>query len=326
MLTAARRLADGIGSPLERQGVRERAFGVGGKISPVRFGNVGGRGAIVHDDQFFDVEALSGGALPSDPMALLGSHWSSVRELAARVSAHDGQPLVMTQLGAPVPAPRSIFGLVANYPPATLPDPPVPMVFGKFPSSVIGPFDNIRIPVAERLPMGAEWTVLEAELAVVIGQGGRQIPADDALARVAGFTAAQDVTERVHEFGPRKTSVGTMDYESLKALGKSLDTFCPLGPVLVTLDEFEDPQALELECRLNGEVVQKASTGDLLMGVADLVTFLSAFVTLRPGDIILTGSPTPLAGQLPRLTPGDTIETEIGGVGTMRNICVDGTR
>lgn len=290
----------------------------------VRFGNVGGRGAIVAGDEFFDVEELSGGALPSDPMALIVSHWSAMREFATGVSAHHGQPLAIAELGAPVPAPRSIFGLVANYPPATLPDPPMPMVFGKFPSSVIGPFDDVRLPVAERLPMGAEWTVLEAELAVVIGEGGRHIAPGDALARVAGFTAAQDVTERVHEFGLRKTSVGTMDYESLKALGKSLDTFCPLGPVLVTLDEFADPHALELECRLNGEVVQKASTGDLLMGVADLVAFLSSFLTLRPGDVILTGTPTPLAGQLPRLTPGDTIETEIRGIGTMRNSCVDG--
>jgi 2-keto-4-pentenoate hydratase/2-oxohepta-3-ene-1,7-dioic acid hydratase in catechol pathway len=111
---------------------------------------------------------------------------------------------------------------VANYPPAIAPTPLVPMVFGKFPSSVIGPFDNIRLPDATSLPMGAEWTVLEAELAVVIGVGGRRIRAQGALACVAGYTIAQDITERVHEFGPRGTSVGTMDYESLKAIGKSL--------------------------------------------------------------------------------------------------------
>jgi 2-keto-4-pentenoate hydratase/2-oxohepta-3-ene-1,7-dioic acid hydratase in catechol pathway len=92
--------------------------------------------------------------------------------------------------------------------------------------------------------------------------------------------------------------------------------------VLVTVDEFDDPNALDLECRLNGRVVQKASTAELLMGVADLVAFLSAFVTLRPGDVILTGTPTPLDGQLPRLSPGDVIETEIGGIGALRNTCV----
>ena len=142
------------------------------------------------------------------------------------------------------------------------------------------------------------------------------------LGHVAGFSVAQDITERVHEFGPRGTSLGTMEYESLKALGKSLDSFCPRGPVVVTPDEFADPDALNIECRLNGAVVQKASTADMLMGVADLVSFLSAFVTLRPGDIILTGTPTPIEGQLPRLAVGDVIETAIEGIGRLRNTCV----
>ncbi len=196
------------------------------------------------------------------------------------------------------------------------------MVFDKFPSAVIGPFDDIRLPDARRLPMAAEWTVLEAELAVVIGRGGRHIAAEHALDAVAGYTIAQDITERVHEFGPRGTSVGTMDYESLKALGKSLDTFCPLGPELVTLDELPDPTRLDLECRLNGQLVQKASTADMLMGVADLIAFLSSFLTLRPGDIILTGTPTPITGPLPRISAGDVIETSIAGIGALRNNCI----
>jgi 2,4-didehydro-3-deoxy-L-rhamnonate hydrolase len=170
--------------------------------------------------------------------------------------------------------------------------------------------------------MRSEWTVLEAELAVVIGQGGRRISAADAYKHVAGFTVAQDITERVHEFGPRGTSVGTMEYASLKAMGKSVDTYCPLGPMLVTVDELPVPNDLTIECRLNGQVVQKASTGELLFGVGELVEFLSAFVTLRPGDVILTGTPTPLEGPLPRLTVGDVIETSITGIGSLRNRCV----
>lgn len=291
------------------------------ETSDVRFANVAGRGVVVHGHDGYDIAAMSNSALPSDPMALLTSHWGEVAELAEDMPRVHAQPLSTSQLRSPVPAPRSIFGLVANYPPAVLAEHGMPMVFGKFPSAVTGPFDDIRLPVPGRLPMGAEWTVLEAELAVVIGNGGHRIPVSDALDRVAGFTVAQDITERVHEFGPRGTTVGTMDYASLKALGKSLDTFCPLGPVLVTLDEFDDPNAVELECRLNGKVVQKASTTDLLMGVAELVALLSCFVTLRAGDIILTGTPTPVGGQLPRLTPGDIIETEIHGIGTMRNTC-----
>jgi 2-keto-4-pentenoate hydratase/2-oxohepta-3-ene-1,7-dioic acid hydratase in catechol pathway len=196
------------------------------------------------------------------------------------------------------------------------------MVFGKFPGSVCGPYEEIRLPAAQELPMMAEWTVLEAELAVVIGRRGRRVPAADALEWVAGFMVAQDITERVHEFGPRGTSVGTMEYVSLKAMGKSFDTFCPLGPVLVTLDEFPNPQDLVLECKLNGETVQKASTGELLFDVTELIEFLSAFVTLQPGDVILTGTPTPLGGQLPHLQPGDVIETSIADIGTLRNPCV----
>jgi 2-keto-4-pentenoate hydratase/2-oxohepta-3-ene-1,7-dioic acid hydratase in catechol pathway len=287
----------------------------------VRFANVEGRGCLVVGDGVVDIAEASGGALPSEPMEAL-RRWPEVMEAAAGLSTRPPSPLRESSLRSPVPAPGSIFGLVANYPPATRPHPPVPMVFGKFPASVCGPYDDVRLPVADTLPMGAEWTVLEAELAVVIGRYGRRVPAADALGWVAGFTVAQDITERVHELGPKGTSVGTMDYVSLKAVGKSLDTFCPLGPVLVTIDEFEDPGDLALECRLNGEVVQKVSTAQLLVGVPELVEFLSAFVTLRPGDVILTGTPTPIGGQLPRLKPGDLIETSIAEIGTLQNRCV----
>jgi 2-keto-4-pentenoate hydratase/2-oxohepta-3-ene-1,7-dioic acid hydratase in catechol pathway len=287
----------------------------------VRFANVAGRSCVVVGDKAVDIAEASGGGLPADPMAAL-RRWSELVNVASKLSTRSAPVLNESKLLSPVPSPGSIFGLVANYPPATRPNPPVPMVFGKFPSSVCGPYDEVRLPVAENLPMMAEWTVLEGELAVVIGRRGRRVRAADALGWVAGFTVAQDITERVHEFGPRDTSVGTMDYVSLKAMGKSLDTFCPLGPVLVTLDELPSPQDVALECKLNGEVVQKASTGELLFDVGELIEFLSTFVTLQPGDVILTGTPTPLSGQLPRLKPGDIIETSISGVGTLRNLCV----
>ncbi len=193
------------------------------------------------------------------------------------------------------------------------------MVFAKAPNAVTGPYDPVVVPDQARLPMGREWTVLEAELAFIVGRGGRHIDADDALSAVAGYTVAQDITERIHEFGPKGTSVGVMNYASLKTLGKSLDTFCPLGPAIVTVDEFEDANDLALECRLNGEVVQKASTKDMLTDVAGLVALLSSFVTLRPGDVCLTGTPTPVSGSLPRIQPGDVIETEICGIGLIRN-------
>ena len=291
----------------------------------MRFANIAGRGAVVVADGVVDISDASDGELPRDPMELLRC-WSDLVEASTELSKGPVIPIAQARLASPVPCPGSIFGLVANYPPATRPDPPVPMVFGKFSNSVCGPYDEIRLPDPDRLPMRAEWTVLEAELAVVIGSGGRHIGAAEALDRIAGFTVAQDITERVHEFGPRGTSVGTMEYESLKAIGKSLDSYCPLGPVLVTLDELANPNDLTIECKLNGEVVQKASTTELLFGVAELVEFLSAFVTLRFGDVILTGTPTPLGGQLPRLAVGDVIETTIAGIGTLVNTCVADAR
>ena len=287
----------------------------------MRFANVAGRGAIVLSEGVVDIAEASNGDLPSDPMELL-RRWPELLEVSATWTSDLAVPIDESRFGSPVPTPGSIFGLVANYPPARRPDPPVPMVFGKFPNSVCGPYDEIRLPTAERLPMRAEWTVLEAELAVVIGRGGRRIRAAEAFDHVAGFMVAQDITERVHEFGPRGTSVGTMEYASLKAVGKSLDTYCPLGPCLVTVDELAAPNDLEIECKLNGEFVQQASTGALLFGVDELIEFLSAFVTLRPGDVILTGTPTPINGELPRLSAGDVVETSIAGIGTLVNLCV----
>ncbi len=107
----------------------------------------------------------------------------------------------------------------------------------------------------------------------------------------------------------------------LKALGKSLDTFCPLGPAIVTTDELPDPNDLTIECRLNGELVQFARTSEMVTDICHLVSFLSAFITLRPGDVCLTGTPTPSGGHLPRIQPGDIIETEIHGLGALRNKC-----
>lgn len=173
-----------------------------GMLSGMRFANVAGRGSLVVADAVIDIAEASQGELPADPMDLLRI-WPDLVAAATMLAAGKSRPLDQTRLGSPVPCPGSIFGLVANYPPATRPEPAVPMVFGKFPGSVCGPRDDIRLPAARTLPMRAEWTVLEAELAVVMGRGGRRIQARDALEAVAGFTVAQDITERVHEFGPR---------------------------------------------------------------------------------------------------------------------------
>lgn len=286
----------------------------------MKFVNAGGRAALLDGNSVFDLERASGGTIASDPMTVLTTQWQAAQSLSVRGAVDGGIPLSEVRLGPPVPKPGAIFGLVANYPPAQ--KTALPMVFAKSPSAVAGPNDSVVLPDPRQLPMRQEWTVLEAELAFVVGRGGRHLNAHESLDSLAGYMIAQDITERMHEFGPTRSSVGTMEYASLKTLGKSFDTFCPIGPAIVTLDEFDDPADLLIECRLNGALVQKASTQEMLVSVPELVALLSTFVTLRPGDVCLTGTPTPLTGSLPRLRDGDTIQTEISGLGTLRNKCL----
>jgi 5-carboxymethyl-2-hydroxymuconate isomerase len=190
-------------------------------------------------------------------------------------------------------------------------EPPArPLVFAKFPSSVIGADEPIRLPldVTQRV----DW---EVELAVVIGRRARSVAADDALAHVYGYTVANDVSARDLQFA---------DGQWVRA--KSLDSFCPVGPVVVTADEIADPQALRLTCRVNGEVVQDATTGLMVFGVAELISFCSHSFTLEPGDVLLTGTPWGCGEFMdPKrsLAPGDVVECEIGGIGTLRNPVVE---
>ena len=188
--------------------------------------------------------------------------------------------------------------------------PETPLVFAKFPSSVVGPGDEIRLPV--RLTQRVDW---EVELAVVIGRTARGVAPHEALEHVFGYTVANDVSARDLQFA---------DGQWVRS--KSLDTFCPLGPVVVTADEIPDPQTLRLTCRVNGEVMQDASTGLMVFGVAELVSFCSHSFTLEPGDVLLTGTPLGCGEFMnPKrsLSPGDVVECEIEGIGILHNPVVE---
>ena len=185
-----------------------------------------------------------------------------------------------------------------------------PLVFAKFPSSVIGADEPIRLPL--EVTQRVDW---EVELAVVIGERACRVAPEDALGHVYGYTVANDVSARDLQFA---------DGQWVRA--KSLDTFCRLGPVLVTADEITDPPALRLTCRVNGEVVQDAGTDLMGFGVAELISFCSHSFTLDPGDVLLTGTPWGCGEFMdPRrsLAPGDVVECEIGGIGTLRNPVVE---
>jgi 2-keto-4-pentenoate hydratase/2-oxohepta-3-ene-1,7-dioic acid hydratase in catechol pathway len=182
-----------------------------------------------------------------------------------------------------------------------------PLVFAKFPTAIIGPGDEIRIPraVTERV----DW---EVELAVIIGREARQVSVDDALSYVRGYTVANDVSARDLQFS---------DGQWVRA--KSLDTFCPLGPEVVELD---DPQNVRLITRVNGEVMQDSSTSEMVFGVAELISFCSHSFTLEPGDVLLTGTPWGCGEFMdPKrsLKHGDVVECEIEGIGVLRNPVVE---
>jgi 2-keto-4-pentenoate hydratase/2-oxohepta-3-ene-1,7-dioic acid hydratase in catechol pathway len=180
-----------------------------------------------------------------------------------------------------------------------------PLLFAKWPNTLIGPREPILLPsISEKVDY-------EGELGVVIGRRARGIGVDDALDVVSGYLCANDVSARDLQFGDRQW-----------VRGKSLDTFCPVGPALVPASEIPDPQTLRLKTILNGELVQDASTADMIFSVAQIVAFVAEAITLEPGDLILTGTPSGVGiFRDPELLlkPGDEVTVEIEGVGTLTN-------
>ncbi len=213
-------------------------------------------------------------------------------------------PLLNVRLLCPVHRPR-IFGVGLNYiehiRESGSKTPEIPLLFMKPSTTAIGPGDPILYPKE------AQNLHFEAELAVVIGRAARRILKQQALEHVLGYTCANDISERVIQSAE-------MEMGSL-LIGKGYDTFCPIGPVIAT---GLDPTNLRLGARVNGVDRQSSSTSDLLFSVADLVSYLSTAITLLPGDIIITGTPS---GVGP-LVPGDEVEVFVESVGTLQNTVV----
>ena len=189
-----------------------------------------------------------------------------------------------------------------------MPIPTEPVVFGKWTSAITGPDDDVEIPP------GSTKTDWEVELGVVIGEGGRAIDERDAMRHVAGYCVVNDVSEREYQL----ERGGQWDK------GKGCDTFGPIGPWLVTADEIPDPQALDLWLEVNGRRYQSGNTRTMVFGVAHIVSYLSRFMSLQPGDIISTGTPPGVGlGQNPPtyLAPGDVVRLGIAGLGEQRQRC-----
>jgi 5-carboxymethyl-2-hydroxymuconate isomerase len=228
----------------------------------------------------------------------------------ALATSRDRRPLPgHAQMLAPV-RPATIVAIGLNYldhiRESGQAAPEVPLVFAKLRSSVIGPDEPIKIN--SRVTSQVDW---EVELAAIIGRTARAVSVEDALAYVFGYTVANDVSARDVQFA-----------DGQWVRGKSLDTFCPVGPSVVTADVISDPQALRLSTRVNGEVVQDSSTSEMVFSVAELISFCSHSFTLSPGDLLLTGTPWGCGAfaQPPRfLAHGDIVETEVEGIGVLRN-------
>jgi acylpyruvate hydrolase len=218
-------------------------------------------------------------------------------------------PLAEVELLAPVPRPGKVVCVGLNYRSHLAeigePAPGYPILFHKAATSLIGHGQEIVLPRVSRQ------VDYEGELAVVIGRRGKYVSEQDALAHVAGYACANDVSAHDLEF---RTSQWTS--------GKMLDTFCPLGPVLLTADEVPGPSALRLRTTLNGRTVQDACTSDMVFSVPFLVSYISSLATLEPGDVILTGTPAGIGcNRNPQvfLQPGDRVSVTIDGIGTLTN-------
>jgi 2,4-didehydro-3-deoxy-L-rhamnonate hydrolase len=239
--------------------------------------------------------------------------------LAALASAADlaridrsGSLLDSTELLAPVRRPGKVVGIGRNYRDHVDEEgsdrPLAPLIFAKWPSSVIGHRAEIRWD-----PELATQVDYEAELAVVIGRPARRVAESEALDYVLGYTCLNDVSARDIQFG-----------DGQWVRGKSLDTFCPMGPALVTTDEVPDPQRLAISCRVGGAIVQEASTAQMYFGVAAIVSYCSQSFRLEPGDVIATGTPggVGIFRDPPALLgEGDEVAVEIEGIGRLVNVC-----
>ena len=261
-----------------------------------------------------DVERLSSGRFGPDPQDVY-SRWDEFIEWAGPHACLGADAPVLVDsgtLGSPAPRPRQIFAVGFNYldhvSESEVAVPEEPAIFTKFESSLTGP-DGLLVLPSDHV----DW---EVELVVVVGRRAVSVDPDRAWDHVAGLAVGQDYSERrVQLAGPHPQF----------SLGKSFPGFGPIGPVLVTPDEFEHPDDLAIECSIDGETVQKARTSAMIFKVPDLISRISAVLPILPGDVIFTGTPSGVgAARTPArfLRPGEKVVSRVEGIGSITQRCV----
>jgi 2-keto-4-pentenoate hydratase/2-oxohepta-3-ene-1,7-dioic acid hydratase in catechol pathway len=284
------------------------------KLVTFTTGNDARLGAL-RDEWVIDLSTASNRRLPSDMLTFLQQGRPALqlaREIAQ--NAATSLPLSRATLLAPVPNPSKVVAIGLNYMDhcreLNIEPPRSPVIFAKFPSAVVGPGAAIRWD-----PALTRQVDYEVELAVVMGRTARHVSAAEALECVAGYTICNDVTARDLQFSDRQW-----------VRGKSLDTFCPLGPWLVTRDEIPDAHNLSVRCTVNDEVLQDSTTAEMIWGVPQLIEIISRAFSLLPGDVIATGTPSGVGVfRSPQvfLKHGDVVTVEIEGLGQLTNRCVE---
>ncbi len=273
--------------------------------------------AVVDGDRWLPaMDILPGGPATMADLVARGAPVVDALRAAAASGAGTfvsrGRALADATLLAPLPRPGKIVAIGRNYREHTTEEgvepPPAPLIFAKWPTAVVGPGAAI-----EWDPAVTAQVDYEAELAVVIGRRARHVRVEDALDHVLGYTCLNDVSARDLQFG-----------DGQWVRGKSLDTFCPMGPALVTADEIGDPGDLAISCWVGEERVQDARTSAMYFGVAEIISYCSRSFTLEPGDVIATGTPGGVGvfRDPPRfLADGDRVAVEIERIGRLENVC-----
>lgn len=275
-----------------------------------KLANIKGRAALLNEESFYDLEEISNGNLSHDSTKAL-FHLEELGELSKNLNDLEATGNISeAEFDAPVSFPKNCYAVGLNYrnhaEEANMAIPEVPMIFTKHTSCLVGASADVE--------MRSNYVDYEAELVVVIGLSGKDISKDNAWNHVAGLCVGQDISDRPAQFASTPPMFN---------LGKSFDTFGPMGPALVSPDSLPNKENLVIECKVNDEIRQNDNTDDLIFDVPTIISYLSEIVTLNTGDVIFTGTPGGVGvTQGKFLKDGDIITTSIEGLGTLTNKCV----